>query len=294
MLRHEGGAQEEHSPPPVEEGAPLWTVTFGDMMSLLLTFFILLFSMSELRMERFLLASQSLNAAFGGAAPESIGPLPDSLPGALAPASSFGAEGDILVGGDSSDDGESRPGSGPGRPVAEVLAEEYLDQVARRLEAFVREHGIEEHLGVSTDPSGVRIMVLASALFEPGLATVSDESRWLIDFLADLAREVPVPVVVSGHADNQPIQSDRFASNWELSAARAAGIARELVDRGHDPQLLRVESFGEHRPVASNDSEDGRASNRRIEFLYDRRDVLETIERWRMSLTDSPPPAASP
>ena len=96
--------QEEESQLPVEEGAPLWTVTFGDMMSLLLTFFILLFSMSELKMERFLLASQSLRQAMGGTATENIedpmGLMPDPVDPDLnlqAPGTTEGTDPELLA-----------------------------------------------------------------------------------------------------------------------------------------------------------------------------------------------------
>ncbi len=291
---------EETSEAPVEEGAPLWTVTFGDMMSLLLTFFILLFSMSELRMERFLLASQSLSAALGGTAPEPV-PEPISLvPDSLGEPFPEGPPGSAGEAPDARGEAEPGPeselaGDTPSvESVVERLTEEYLNDLLRRLQDFVTRNDLGEVLSVDKGPSGVRVRVSAAALFEPGSAAVSEESRWLLDFFADLASEVRLPVIVSGHADNQPIQNAWFPSNWELSAARAAGVARELVARGHDPLLLRVESFGEHRPVASNDSMGGRALNRRIEFLYDRVDIMRTIEGWRRSLAGPDATAAEP
>jgi len=82
-------------------------------------------------------------------------------------------------------------------------------------------------------------------------------------------------VIVSGHTDNVPIRSAAFASNWELSAARAAGVARTLVGRGRDPSAVTVEAFGEYRPLATNDTPEGRAQNRRVEVYYSR----ETLQR---------------
>jgi chemotaxis protein MotB len=86
---------------------------------------------------------------------------------------------------------------------------------------------------------------------------------------------------VAGHADNQPISTAQFRSNWELSAFRAAGIARLLAEEGVDSDHLRVESFGSTRPIASNETPEGRAENRRVELFYDRQGLIEEIQRWR-------------
>lgn len=287
------GALPEGTPPPVEEGAPLWVVTFSDLMSLLLTFFILLFSMSELKMDKFLLASQSLREAMGGTAVEAIddpmGLLPDPVDpelhmenaGLQAGASQGASEGltdGVLRGGSES------VGNIGEQSVSEILATQYLKEIVERLTSFIAENNLEETLLITKEASGVRLRIDASALFRPGVGTVEPDSEWIIEFLADLTGEMEVPVIVVGHADNQPINNDRFGSNWELSAVRAAGVARHLIDLGHDPLGVRVESFGEYHPVATNETVEGRARNRRVEFFYSRRDIVSTIEQWRRDL----------
>ena len=137
---------------------------------------------------------------------------------------------------------------------------------------------------MSSDETGVRLQIQAIALFKPGSAAIEPGGVHIVGFLADLAKEIDVPVVVSGHADNQPISTSQFASNWELSAVRAAGVARELVARGQDPMWVRVESFGEHQPVASNDTPEGRAQNRRVEFFYSRQNIIDAVDHWRNDL----------
>lgn len=282
MAAEEEYVEEASTPPPAEEGAPLWMVTFGDMMSLLLTFFILLFSMSELKMDRFLLASQSLREAIGGTAADPIddpmGLMPDPVDPDLELQNPGMAEAADPEGADS--------GSGD-RPVSERLADQYLERIADTLNAFISENELESTLLVSKGPTGVRLRIKASALFSSGEGKVVDSSEWIIAFIAQLTSGLHVPVVVAGHADNQPINTEFFASNWELSAVRAAGVARSLVREGHDPEQVRVESFGEHVPVASNETAEGRAENRRVEFFYDRRDLIETIEGWRTDMAGS-------
>lgn len=261
----------EVEPPPdppasqglVEEGAPAWTTTFGDLMSLLLTFFILLYSMSELKMERFLLASQSLSEALSGTATEvpvePTGPTPD--------------------GEDPLNPAEGAAGLTPLELQILSAADADLESIARQLETFIHQNGLGETLSVVRSEEGVHLRILSSALFPSGSGVMHPESRWILSYLAEVTGTLGVRAVVSGHTDNEPIQTAQFPSNWELSAARAAGVARELVASGHDSDLLRVEAWGEYRPIADNDSPEGRGQNRRVEILFSREDVLATARR---------------
>lgn len=234
--------------PPAEEGAPTWMVTFGDMMALLLTFFILLFSMSELEAEKFREAAKSLHEGFGTSTED----LGDVQP-VIAPAT------------DSSSSGGRRD------PVTDRL-----DAIADALDQFVVENGLEQSLLVDRTDEGVYLRIRDAALFQPGFAEVEEQSAWIIEKLSLITRAIEVPVTVAGHTDNVPISNSQFESNWELSAARAAGVARALVDLGHDASMVQVTAFGEHRPIASNDTEEGRAKNRRVELFYSRQSIEDT------------------
>ncbi|TVR51830.1 MAG: hypothetical protein EA421_14845 [Gemmatimonadales bacterium] len=252
-----------------EEGAPAWTTTFGDLMSLLLTFFVLMYSMSELKVERFALARASLSDAFGGFAvlpptvpkgiiPDPDAPIPDTLASPL----------DLTLTEDESQ--------------IFAVVDAYLERIARRLQGFIDDNGLQETLSVIRTPEGVRLRILSTTLFPSGSATLNNDKEWIVTVLGEITATLDVPAVVSGHTDNLPIQTSPFLSNWELSAARAAGVARELVANGHDPLGVRVEAFGENQPVATNDTDEGRAQNRRVEILFSREDIL-TSARRRMS-----------
>lgn len=251
----------------VEEGAPLWTTTFGDMMSLLLTFFVLLYSMSELKQEKFLQASQSLREAIGGTAddvPENPMALLDEEldPEKFLENAPGGAEGDVLL---------------------EAVVDAYMEVIAKRLEKFIRENEIEDEFTVERGEDGVYLRMQSSALFASGSGTLEDRAVSMMRYLGEITRSIDVKSVVSGHADNQPISTAWFASNWELSAARAAGVARHLVAFGQDPEMIRVESFGEFKPVDTNDTPEGRARNRRVEVFFSRADILSAVKRWAAS-----------
>jgi len=261
MSDDQGPMEDEGSGELAEEGAPAWTTTFGDLMSLLLTFFILLYSMSELKMERFLLASDSLSQAMSGTAviedPSPTGPVPSPRPAVLRP-----------------DGAPPTPGQIPFENSPAMAAQRELDRIEARLRQFIRDNGLEEHLSVLSTEEGVHLRILSTALFASGSGNIEPSSRWIFPFLAEITSTVMVTAVVSGHADSAPISTEFFASNWELSAVRAAGVARELVENGHDPFMIRVESFGDQRPVDSNDTAEGRATNRRVEVLFRRADLM--------------------
>ncbi|MEQ9398745.1 MAG: OmpA family protein [Longimicrobiales bacterium] len=270
-----GEVVQQSTPAPVEEGAPLWTVTFGDMMSLLLTFFILLFSMSELKMDRFLLASQSLREAMGGTAEETIEDPMGLMPDPVDPDLEMQNPGKMDGAGEAPGAEAATTGEGTGAPDwANRLAEAYLDAIAAQLKEYIEENGLEDTLEVERLADGVYLRIQATALFGSGDAVIRNDSEWLLNTLAEITREIDVRVVISGHADNVPISTARYASNWELSAARAAGVAHALVQQGQNPELLRVESWGEYRPVDSNGSAEGRARNRRVELYYARADII--------------------
>lgn len=250
---------------PVEEGAPTWVVTFGDMMSLLLTFFILMFSMSEMKQDRFLLAAQSLREAMGSTAEmpteTPLGLMPEEVDPELElsnPGMNNGAT-EILV------DGEG------GEDYIDVFAEAYMEMIVERLEQLIVDSGLDSgSIEVVTREEGVYLRIRDAALFPSGRAVMLQSGTELIASLSEITIGLGVPTIVSGHADSIPIRTAAFPSNWELSAARAAGVARQLVVHGQEPTDLEVQSFGEFQPVADNSTEEGRAQNRRVELFFSR------------------------
>ncbi|HZI37458.1 MAG TPA: flagellar motor protein MotB, partial [Acidimicrobiia bacterium] len=104
-------------------------------------------------------------------------------------------------------------------------------------------------------------------LFEPGQADLRHEGREVVDKLAAAIGRLPNKLAVEGHTDNVPI-SGRYASNWELSTARATTVLRELIERhGISPSRLSAAGYADERPLGTNDTVDGRAANRRVELV---------------------------
>ena len=114
----------------------------------------------------------------------------------------------------------------------------------------------------------LQVRALDQILFDTGSTVISAQGRAVLAHVAEQIRDLGGHrVLVEGHTDSMPIRTERFASNWELSAARAAGVARFLVEQGLDPAKLTAAGRGEFQPIGPNDSREGRARNRRIEIV---------------------------
>ena len=134
--------------------------------------------------------------------------------------------------------------------VADLIEQRFRGQIA----ATRREHGLE-------------ITIPDVALFASARAALQESARPVLGELAATLREGgEARISVEGHTDNVPVQGGQFASNWDLASARANAVARYLLEQGFEPSRLQSVSYADTRPVASNDSEEGRAANRRVEL----------------------------
>lgn len=222
--------------PPEEPGEyNAWVMTYGDLMSLLLVFFVFIVSFSTIQESKFHDAALSLRGAFGLT---SYPPTVQQLPEVAA--------------------------------VRELARQrqEATDR-ARELEQSLLAAGLDREVDIAVTERGVAIRVNAPFLFASGRADVRPEAQALLGRLAGFLGRFPQPVRVEGHTDAVPISTARFASNWELSAARAVAVAREFQAAGVAPERLSAAGYGEHQPVAANGTEDERARNRRVEILME-------------------------
>ncbi len=214
-----------------EGGAPKWMVTYSDMMSLLLTFFILLFSMSTISSDKFDNLMSSFQNILSGSKSDSI--LYD---------------GDNLI------------------DLHEELiqTEEMYDKVSDYLE----DQDLGSDVSVSMDSKGIFVEMKDAILFESGRAELKPEGIEVLKKLEGLISDFDNELVIEGHTDNVPMTSGRFPSNWELSTARAVTVVRYLSESlDIDPGRLSAVGYGEYRPIKPNDTAENRAANRRVNIL---------------------------
>jgi chemotaxis protein MotB len=222
----------------VEEGAPGWMMTFGDLMSQLLTFFVLLVSFSIFDEIKYNTVKGSLKYSFG-----------------------------VLKGWEQPLVEKIRTPPETSRTNNE---EQKLAGIGYRLKKFVAEKGMKGSLQAVMRKEGLAIILRNSGkpvMFDSGSAQIRPEFAPILEKVAKELMKIPNRIRIEGHTDNRPISTLKFPSNWELSAARAASVLRFLVRKGIDPARLSAVGYGEFRPVAPNDTPEGRAKNRRVEIL---------------------------
>jgi chemotaxis protein MotB len=222
---------------------PGWLVSFGDLMSLLLTFFILLYSMSTVSVEKFYQSVRGITEAFGGRSmtQESRTLIPSKV------------ELDFK-------------GMHPRLKKKEQLKKELqeIKQMFERagIEAQVIEHGDKFLLRVTSDK-----------IFLPGSDVPTKEAQAYFLSFCKRFKNSGHRINIIGYTDNTPIRSKKFMNNWELSAARAINILRLFIKCGYDPRYLSAVGRGEYDPVAPNDTPQNRAKNRRVEFEIQVNDI---------------------
>lgn len=143
-----------------------------------------------------------------------------------------------------------------------------LMQLQQQLNQYIKENGLSSQLETNLNKDQLVIRIKDQALYGPGSATVRPESRTLALSIADVLIKYPeYEIVISGHADNRPVSNSEFESNWDLSSKRAVNFMKILLTRENiDPKRFSAVGYGEFRPIASNDTAEGRAKNRRVEI----------------------------
>lgn len=265
-----------------------WAIPYGDLITLLLAFFVVMYAVSSVNEGKYRVLSDSLNAAFRGA-PTSVEPLQvgegDLGPGADLEMSLTQAE--MMAGQprqlleavplnakDELVNKLGQPGyrraneAGPIRGgVVDRRTASQLGQIADSVQASVANLVANDLVTVRRTRYAVEVEIKADILFASGSSTLSPTAVDVITRLADVLRDYPNAVRVEGHTDNLPIKSTAFPSNWELSAARAASVVRVLATQGVAPARLEVLGLAEYRPVAANETPEGRNINRRVMIL---------------------------
>lgn len=258
-----------------------WAIPYGDLVTLLLAFFVVMYSMSSVNEGKYRVLSDSLVAAFRGAPrttqPIQIGDktaktMQSNNSAVVAPGQLFqlpGRPGEHEAGG---------PSQGVDSPGAEGNDEggvpHSLRQISDEIEAAMKSLIDDELVHVTRRTMWVEIEINTDILFPSGRAGVVDDARPVLNQIARILGRFENPIRVEGHTDNKPISTRQFPSNWELSAARAAGVVHLFSERGVQPERLVVAGMGEYQPVADNTTAPGRNRNRRVVLI-----VLDGIER---------------
>lgn len=217
-------------------GAPEWMSTYGDMVTLLLCFFVLLFSFATLDVQKFEAIAQSMSG--------SLGVLDSGMTVNMEPlANAF-------------------PADSPSEEIEE------FQKLYDEMNEYIEENNLQASITLRLDERGLLMRFMDNVLFDSGKADLTPKAQEIINKVAEIIRQNDKNVRVEGHTDNVPINTYRFPSNWELSTTRAVNVVKYLiVENGIEAKRLSASGYADQHPVDDNNTAEGRRNNRRVDMV---------------------------
>jgi len=241
--------------PEEEGGGYYWMDTYGDLVTLLLCFFVLLYSFSSIDAQKW----QELVGAFTGRSTVPVEQLDTKQIREQA----------IVVEGV-----EKREKEAESTPSVTKEFEEEFDALYEAIRYYVYINHLEDKMSVIREDGVIVIRFLEVILFNSGEAVILEEGQTVLNHIKSIIEEnadIIRMLRIEGHTDNVPIHNAQFRSNWELSMARANAALRVFVDSGViSLDKLSAAAYGEYHPVETNETAEGRAANRRVDFVVER------------------------
>jgi len=241
-----------------------WLITYADLITLLMIFFVILYAMSQLDMKKYEVLAQSLHLEFLKS--DTVLELGTGVTGSLhvskqpeSPPQTAKAE----------DTEEER------RRAAKLQMERDLQDLLRVIQSYIGDNHLQKDVFVEDTQKGIAIRLSDQFLFDLGKADLKQDATPVLNKLGSLFKQLDNTVSIEGHTDNLPIQpGGEFQDNWGLSAGRSLSVLRYFVDTAKiEPSKFEIAGYGETRPVAPNTSNANRQKNRRVEIT-----VLRTME----------------
>lgn len=211
-----------------------WLLSYVDFITVLMIFFIVMYALSTVDAAKYQQLSSSLNDALGGG---------KSIIGSELPPISVGEP----------------------RPIPEV---QRMEDVKAQVDEFLKENGLSGKVNTNIDERGLVISLQDTVLFASGSDKVEDSQRGIISKIGTILKDTSNFIRVEGHTDNVPIKNAKFSSNWMLSSARSCNVVEVLIsDSKISETRLSSLGYGEHRPISSNSTTEGKAKNRRVDII---------------------------
>ena len=217
-----------------DENLERWLLTYADLITLLLAFFVVLYSISRIDAGKFNRVTDALTTAFR------------AQPGAAGLSKDISSE--LLIN--------------------KQLKRGNLGVLKNQIDKISQQIDLGTQLKAELQPRGLVIRISESAIFDLGKAELKPQAKKILDLISIQLLKIPNHVRVEGHTDNLPINNDRFKSNWELSTSRATECLRYLIEKhGFPPDRIAALGYAEFRPIAPNTTAEGRAKNRRVDIV---------------------------
>jgi len=249
-----------------------WLITYSDLITLLMIFFIVMYSMSQVDAAKFKAVAESLSVSLGGGAAASKIDIGTSPSGPSFIDSGSPQQNSQIPGQDSkppldpqSNYPEDGTGEGNGKTDLEAVT---IEGIKAKLDQFATDNNIQTKLVSSIEERGLVVSIQDTLLFASGSAEITPTAKTILKKISTVLTASSNYIKVEGHTDNLPIHTAKFPSNWELSVLRATNVLHILdTEGGIDSRRLSATGYGEHRPVADNTTEIGRAANRRVDLI---------------------------
>ena len=250
-----------------KENSERWLLTYADLITLLMIFFIILFAMSEIDVQKFSAMAGSLNVAMGGS--EHI--LPGVGPSAV----------------------QSMPM--PIREVQQAQEEaEKLKELQKQLESLIEKNNLSGQISVTIEERGLVVSFYDPVLFPLGSAQLTPNAKDITHKVGQILLQSDNYIRIEGHTDDIPINTVMYPSNWELSVARATSVVQELIKNlAFPPARLAATGYGQYRPRVSNDSMVHKQMNRRVDMVVVR-SKYEQAEPTTWKLENQKPEVSNP
>ena len=235
-------AKKKHAKPHEEENGEAWLLPYSDLMTLLLALFIALFAISQTDQKKMSELAQAFTAAFNMGGP------------------SFFDKAGPNVGRRAETPSDEDLGNS-----AYFAENKQLEEIQKKMQEYIEENHLEDQLSTEMAEEGLMIRIKERALFPSGSAQLVGQAQSIVPVVAGMLASLPERVVISGHTDNVPMNTAKYADNRELSTGRARSVYEFITSEEHFiDENIKIAGYGESRPIASNATAEGRARNRRV------------------------------
>lgn len=228
-----------------KDSSERWLLTYADLITLLMIFFVIMFAMSQINETKFLSLQKSLQAALAHS---------NHIP--------------INQGSSSFLEAAGTSGARNGTPSNfHPTSNAQLDHLYQQVQNFIVQHHLQNNVQITNEQRGVQITLRDVVLFDTGKADIRPQAQGILGGLVPFLQQLNNPIVVEGFTDNQPISTPQFPTNWELSSARAIGVVRFLISQGVVASRLAGVGYGQYHALAKNDTAEHRQENRRVNIV---------------------------
>lgn len=224
-----------------------WLLTYADLITLLLVFFVVLYALSQVDVAKYEKLKESLNKSMGANS-------------AMIDLKGSGHREDTLL--------DGGKGVLPQEQVIVPPEQLELERLSQEVERMAEEAGLADELEATVTAEGMVVSISNAGFYQAGDAALRAGAVPTLDRIARMLKTFDHTMRIEGHTDNTPISTARYPSNWELSAVRATNLVRFLIERhSYDPRRLSAAGYGEYYPKVPNDTEAHRAQNRRVDIV---------------------------